>query len=99
MSVPLVQCRRKNDPLDFVALMERQEAEAQAPDFELMPRREAGAARRPRRAKPAAKTLLPEDHHYKVRLALAPGMVGRCPSGWWSCCWKGLFAKGCWCDK
>ncbi|EFN54475.1 hypothetical protein CHLNCDRAFT_135132 [Chlorella variabilis] len=68
--------RRKNDPLDFVALMERQEAEAQAPDFELMPRREAGAARRPRRAKPAAKTLLPEDHHYKVenlnRYALRP---------------------------
>lgn len=56
--------RRKNDPLDFVALMEAQEA-AEEPEFELLARRAAGEGRR-RRAKPAAKTLLPEDHHYKA---------------------------------
>ena len=46
--------------------MEQQEAEA--PTFELLARREApaGGAKRARRSKPAAKTLLPEDHHYQV---------------------------------
>lgn len=64
--------RRKNDPLDFVALMEAQEA-AEEPQFELQARRAAGEGRR-RRAKPAAKTLLPEDHHYKVNASLEPGL-------------------------
>lgn len=74
--------RRKNDPLDFVALMEAQEA-AEEPEFELLARRAAGEGRR-RRAKPAAKTLLPEDHHYKVenlnRYALRPRSVVAAPS-------------------
>jgi hypothetical protein len=47
-------------------------AAAAAPTFDLLPRK----GRRARRAKPAAKTLLPEDHHYKVenlnRYALRP---------------------------
>jgi hypothetical protein len=57
--------RRKNDPLDFVALMEAQSGEQPPapPEFELLPR---GKAKRAKRARPAAKTLLPEDHHYKV---------------------------------
>ncbi|KAL4421403.1 hypothetical protein ABPG75_010694 [Micractinium tetrahymenae] len=75
--------RRKNDPLDFVALMEAQEAQ-EAPVFELLPRRPQGEGRR-RRAKPAAKTLLPEDHHYKVedlnRYALRPRSAVVVPTG------------------
>ena len=54
--------RRKNDPLDFVALMEA--ADAQPPAFDLLPAQPR--ARAARRARPVAKTLLPEDHHYKV---------------------------------
>jgi len=53
--------RKRNDPLDFVALMAQGAAE---PEFEMMPR---GGARRGRgkpKAKPKAKTLLPEDYHY-----------------------------------
>ena len=57
--------------------MEQQVAEqVPEPAFELMAQREAGMAKKARRAKPAAKTLLPEDHHYKVenlnRYALRP---------------------------
>lgn len=48
--------RRKNDPLDFVALL----AEAEQPVFEKLPARKTA-----RKAAPA-KTLLPEDLHYKV---------------------------------
>jgi condensin complex subunit 2 len=63
--------RRKNEPLDFVALMVEGAA---PPEFELLPR---GAGRRgARRPRPAAKTLLPEDQHYKAeslaRYALRP---------------------------
>ncbi|PSC75846.1 condensin complex subunit 2 [Micractinium conductrix] len=61
--------RRKNDPIDFVALMEA--ADAEVPTFDMLPTKA-----RARRAKPPAKTLLPEDHHYKVenlnRYALRP---------------------------
>ena len=68
---PLHPSRRKNDPLDFVALMEAANAPP-APEFELLPARKAGKARK---ARPAAKTLLPEDHHYNVRAC------------WWGLSW------------
>ena len=48
-------CRKKNDPLDFVALLQQ----AEQPEFTKLPRK---ATKR----KAPAKTLLPEDHHYKV---------------------------------
>lgn len=58
--------RKRNEPLDFVALLAAPE-----PVVELLP---AGSGRR--RARPSAKTLLPEDHHYSVealgRYALRP---------------------------
>ncbi|PRW32517.1 condensin complex subunit 2 [Chlorella sorokiniana] len=72
--------RRKNDPLDFVTLMEGQDAEV--PQFDLLPSKRGkdgeGKAKkgRAKRGKAAAKTLLPEDHHYNVdnlnRFALRP---------------------------
>lgn len=53
--------RRKNEPLDFVALL----AEEEQPVIEkLGAKRGAGGASK--RSKAPAKTLLPEDHHYKV---------------------------------
>lgn len=54
--------RKKNQPLDFVALMAEGVKE---PEFEMLPR---GGGRRAatRRTKAAAKTLLPEDYHYKA---------------------------------
>jgi len=62
--------RRKNEPLDFVALMQG----GSEPVFDMMPR---GTARRhATKAKPKAKTLLPEDYHYNAeflgRYALRP---------------------------
>jgi condensin complex subunit 2 len=62
--------RKRNEPLDFVALMADG---AEEPTFELLPRGKSG---RRRTTKTTAKTLLPEDYHYTSeflgRYALRP---------------------------
>lgn len=71
--------RRRNEPLDFVALMMENNDGAGEPDFERLPRYKGGAGGGMRRKKPVANTLLPEDHHYAaeclVRYALRPSAL------------------------
>ncbi len=50
--------RKKNEPLDFVALLEL----AEQPSFEKLLQN----GKRPNRARAAGRALLPEDHHYQV---------------------------------
>jgi condensin complex subunit 2 len=64
--------RKRNEPLDFVALMAEG---AEEPEFEMLPRGNSGR-KRSTRTKTVAKTLLPEDYHYTSeflgRYALRP---------------------------
>jgi len=65
--------RKRNEPLDFVALMAEG---AEEPEFEMLPRGKSGRRTTSRTKRTAAKTLLPEDHHYTSeflgRYALRP---------------------------
>ncbi|KAL4534408.1 hypothetical protein Ndes2437B_g03686 [Nannochloris sp. 'desiccata'] len=65
--------RKRNEPLDFVALMAKG---AEEPEFEMLPRGNSGRRTTRRTKKTAAKTLLPEDYHYTSeflgRYALRP---------------------------
>jgi condensin complex subunit 2 len=65
--------RKRNEPLDFVALMTEG---AEEPEFEMLPRGNSGRRTASRTKKTAAKTLLPEDYHYTseflARYALRP---------------------------
>jgi condensin complex subunit 2 len=65
--------RKRNEPLDFVALMADS---AEEPEFEMLPRGNSGRRTTSRTKKTIAKTLLPEDYHYTSeflgRYALRP---------------------------
>lgn len=67
--VATTRTKKSIQPLDFVALMS-----SKAPTFEMLP--PGGGRRRTAKAKAPAKTLLPEDYHYKpeflARYALRP---------------------------
>ena len=56
--------RKKNAPLDFVAFMESEGATE--PEFEMLPKGGGRRSAKTARGKIAAKTLLPEDYHYKA---------------------------------
>jgi hypothetical protein len=51
--------------MDFVVLLQQEEQ----PTFETLPRKA-------KRSKPTAKTLLPEDHHYKARFGTRSVFMG-----------------------